>query len=131
MPPDPSELWSFLPIGYLLTVAVEIPVLLVGLSRRHSFRDRLFAGFWLTACTYPMVVLVLPYVVWKPFGRVVYLGVAETFAPLAECVLFWLAHRAGHYHQGKPSLNRGTLRDFAAIVAANLGSFLVGEIIPW
>jgi len=104
---------------------------LLGLSRCHSLGDRLFAGFWLTACTYPIVVLVLPYIVWKPFGRAAYLGVAETFAPLAECVFFWLAYRTRNYRRGKPAPDRGTARDFAAIVAANLGSFLVGEIILW
>lgn len=45
MPPDPAALWRFLPWGYLLTVALELPVLLVGLSPRHSQRDRLVAGF--------------------------------------------------------------------------------------
>jgi hypothetical protein len=121
MPPDATELWSFLPVGYLLTVAIEIPVLLVGLSRRHTFRDRLIAGLWLTACTYPIVVLVLPYIVWVPWGRVAYLAVAETFAPAAECLLFWFAYGSRHPHNG-----RATTRDFAAIIAANVTSFLFG-----
>ncbi len=126
MPFDPFELWSFFPVGYLLAVVIETPILLVGLSRRHSLRGRLCAGFWLTACTYPIVVLVLPYVVWRPFGRAIYLAVAETFAPAAECGLFWLAFRAE-----KAAVDRGTFRDFAAIVVANLASFLIGEALPW
>ena len=57
---SPFELWHFLVIGYLFTILIETPILLLGLSRRHSFKQKLFAGVWLTACTYPIVVLVLP-----------------------------------------------------------------------
>ena len=69
-------------VGFVLTITVETAVLLALLSRRHSVRARLFAGVWLTACTYPVVWLVLP-----PLfeTRSVYLLVAETFAPVAEC----------------------------------------------
>ena len=77
MPLEPHEAWRFLLIGYLFTVAIETPVLLVGLSKGHRLRDRLLAGIWLNACSYPIVVLVFPYVVWAPFGRVAYLAVAE------------------------------------------------------
>ena len=52
------ELWRFLPFGYLLTIAIETPILLFGLSPHHPKRRRLLAGVWLTACTYPIVVLV-------------------------------------------------------------------------
>ncbi len=124
MPPTPHEAWQFLPIGYLLTIAIEIPVLLFGLSRRHPTSHRLLAGVWLTACTYPVVALVLPYVVWQSYGRVAYLAVAETFAPLAECGLFYLV-----YVSAKPSSRLATLRDFTAIIAANLASFVAGEFI--
>ena len=124
MPLQPDETLQFLLIGYLLTVAIEIPVLLVGLSTRHPLRDRLVAGLWLTACTYPIVVLVLPYVVWVPLGRFVYLLAAETFAPLAECGLFWLV-----YGNRSDRFRRGMFRDFAAIVAANLASFILGNFL--
>ena len=107
--------------GYLVTVLVETAVLLPGLSRRHRPRDRLFAGVWLTACTYPVVWLVLP-----PLfaDRWAYLLVAETFAPAAECVLFWLA-----FVRGRPADRPATLRDMAAVTAANLCSFGVGEAL--
>ena len=124
MPPDPHEVWTFLPIGYLLTVAIEVPVLLVGLSRRHPLRDRLVAGLWLTACTYPLVVLVFPYVIWDPFGRPVYLALAETFAPLAECVLFWVV-----YGRREEWFRWGMVRDFLVIIAANAASFILGECL--
>ncbi|MEK6337614.1 MAG: hypothetical protein AABM67_22060 [Acidobacteriota bacterium] len=117
-----SDLWRFFIPGYLLTILIETPILLVGLSARHSIRRRLFAGVWLTACTYPIVVLVLPLVFSS--SRTIYLIVAETFAPLAECALFWLAY--GEAEQlGKESM----WRDFGAIVVANLASFLGGEVL--
>lgn len=119
----PPELWRFLPLGYFFSILVETPVLLVGLSRRHSFRQKLLAGLWLTACTYPIVTLVLP-LIFMNSSRTMYLLVAETFAPVAECVLFWLAF-------GKAEeVGRGPMwRDFAAIVVANLASFSGGEIL--
>lgn len=117
-----SYLWLFLPIGYLFTIAIETPVLLVGLSPRHTLRRRLFAGFWLTACTYPVVVLVLP-PLFEQSSRASYLAVAETFAPIAECALFWLAFG------DRSELGRRSMwRDFAAITVANLASFAAGEI---
>ena len=124
--PSPGELWAFLPWGYLLTIALETPVLLVGLSRRHALRDRLLAGIWLTACTYPVVVLVLPILLGQ-FSRGVYLLVAETFAPAAECALFWAGFGSREL-RWQPSM----WRDFAAIVAANLVSFLLGGwLVDW
>lgn len=70
--------WMFLPIGYVLSVLVECPVLLFGLSPRHSLAVKLFASFWLTACTYPIVILVMPVVVPDRY----YLLVAEILPPL-------------------------------------------------
>ena len=120
---SPSELWRFLPIGYLFSILIETPVLLVGLSRRHSIKRRLFAGVWLTACTYPIVVLVL-YPLLVTESRTGYLIVAETFAPVAECILFWLAY-GDRSEVGKRSM----WQDFATIVVANLASFLGGEVL--
>ena len=120
---SPYELWHFLPFGYLLTILIETPILIVGLSARHSFKRKLLAGIWLTGCTYPIVTLVLP-LLFSPDERTVYLVVAETFAPVAECVLFWLAF--GQQDEvGKPSM----WRDFAAIIVANLASFGLGEVM--
>jgi hypothetical protein len=119
----PADLWLFLPLGYLLSVAVETPVLLAGLSRRLSFGQKLFAGLWLTACTYPVVVLVLPRL-FSTLPRSTYLLAAETFAPVAECLLFWLAFRA------RAGAGGGELaRNFAVIVLANLLSFGAGEAL--
>ena len=120
---SPDELWRFLPLGYLLTILIETPILCVGLSRRHPLRRKLFAGVWLTACTYPIVTLVLP-LLFAPERRGLYLVVAETFAPVAECALFWLAFGTNE-ELGKVSM----WRDFTAIIVANLASFGIGEVI--
>jgi hypothetical protein len=107
--------------GYLLTVAVETTVLVACLSPRHSIRVRLFAGVWLTACTYPVVWLVLPGLFER---RWLFLLVAETFAPAAECAIFWWA-----FVRGLPPDRRATVRDLAAITLANLCSFGLGEVV--
>lgn len=117
------QLWWFLPVGYLLTVAVETPVLLLGLSARHPAPRKFLSGLWLTACTYPVVVLVLP-LLFQSSSRFAYLVMAETFAPVAECALFWAAFGE------RDELGRASMwRDFAAITAANLASFALGELL--
>jgi len=70
-----------------------------------------------------IVTLVLPLLLANQ-SRATFLLVAETFAPVMECVLFWLAF-------GTPAERgrRSMWRDFAAIVVANLASFLVGELL--
>jgi hypothetical protein len=110
-------------VGYMLTVAIELPTLLIGLSRRHSIVHRIFAGFWLTACTYPILWLVLPEFIDPATNRPLYLTVGETFVPIAECVLFWLA-----FGRTQPRSRAATVRDCAAIVIANLLSFGLGEV---
>ena len=120
---SPHELWRFFPLGYLLSILIETPVLLIGLSSRHSFKRKLFAGVWLTACTYPIVVLVMP-LLFERTSRAIYLTAAETFAPVAECVLFWLA-----YGKLEEVGKRSMWQDFATIVIANLASFVGGEIL--
>jgi hypothetical protein len=62
-------------------------------------------------------VLVLP-LVFVNQSRTVFISVAETFAPVAECLLFWLAF-------GKET----RWRDFGVIVVANLASFLLGTLV--
>jgi hypothetical protein len=127
MPPDPpqiypiEDLWYFLPFGYILTVLIEIPILLFGLSSKLSTTEKVLSGVWLTACTYPIVVIVLPTLFYGE-ARWQYLAVAETFAPVAECLLFMLAfHSRGI--KWIPSL--------VAIVMANLASFGAGEVLNY
>lgn len=120
-----DRLWLFLPVGYLVTILIETPVLLFGLPSKLSLKQKLSCGIWLTACTYPIVILVLPALL-MDYSRNLYLVVAETFAPAGECLFFWLAFR------GSGLLEKSDwLRAFAAIVAANLLSFGIGEIINY
>src|ERR1043165_2675270 len=118
MPDTPiSALWIFLPFGFFVTILVETPVLLFGLPQKVSIKQRLLCGVWLSACTYPIVVLVLPMMM-ADYSRLQYLWVAETFAPIAECLLFWLAFRS------RIPLNSVEWAiSFLTIVAANLASF--------
>jgi hypothetical protein len=116
------ELWRFLPLGYLLTILIETPILVLGLSPRHSRARKLLAGVWLTACTYPIITLVLPLLL-SDSSRTAYLVIAEIFAPVGECMLFWLAF-GSRSEVGRPSM----WRDFLTIVVANLASFFAGEI---
>ncbi|MEO7538929.1 MAG: hypothetical protein ABIV21_02800 [Pyrinomonadaceae bacterium] len=118
-----SELWAFLPLGYLVTILIETPVLLFALPTRIPVRQRLWCGAWLTACTYPIVVLVLP-AIFLGQSRALYLLVAEVFAPVAECLLFWFAFR------GRERIKTNDwVRCYIAVVIANLASFGLGEVL--
>jgi hypothetical protein len=124
---DAVGLWAWLPFGYAVTVALETPVLWFGLDRRHPPLRRLACGLWLTACTYPVVILVWPAVFSPESQRGLYLLAAETFAPAAECALLLAAFGW-----------RTWPRDCAAVTLANLLSFGVGEVVfgrlgwaPW
>jgi hypothetical protein len=114
-----EELWAFLPRGYLVTIVIEIPILMFGLSSGHPQSRRLIAGCWLTACTYPIVILVLPWIIGTRWGHTAYLVVAETFAPAAECILFRAAFAI-------PTSRTAAIRDMVTIVAANVASFVIG-----
>ena len=115
----PQQPWEFFPRGYLVTVAIETPVLLIGLSRPHSWRRRVAAGIWLNACSYPVVTLAMPVLIGVvPWWR--YLLVAEIFAPVCECTLFALA-----FHTKEMS-RADRVRDLITITLANLASFLTG-----
>jgi hypothetical protein len=70
-----------------------------------------------------VVVLVLP-ILFASRSRALYLLVAEIFAPVAECALFWLVFR--EKLEGSLKTN---WRNFAAITIANLLSFGGGELL--
>jgi hypothetical protein len=118
---EPGAAWRFLAIGYVLTVLIELPILLAALSPRHRWPRRVTAGLWLTGCTYPVVVLVFPYLIRSQWMCVL---VSETFAPLAEWGLFILA-----FPEPAPRSRADGLRDGIAIIGANLASFGIGEIL--
>ena len=109
--------------GYALSVVVETPVLMVGLSALHPIRRRFLSGLWLTACTYPFVVMVIPRFIDPCSHGILYKSVTETIVPIAECTLFYLVYRS------RTSWTRATLiRDMLVIAIANLTSFGVGEL---
>jgi len=120
-----NRYWLFLPVGYLTTILIETPILIFGLSPKLSLKQKLLCGIWLTACTYPIVVLVLP-AIFQDYSRNLYLAVAETFAPVGECFFFWLVFRK----QGLLATN-DWIRSLIAIILANLASFGIGEIINY
>lgn len=112
-------------LGYLLTISMETPILFFGLANRYSLKQKLFAGAFLTACSYPFVAVFFP-MIWDPYENYnTYIVVSEIFAPLSECVIFaWLFQRR------KPGLTlKQRMFDFAAIIAANLFSYLFGEFL--
>lgn len=119
MRPESMGPGIFLIVGYVATVAIEGPILWYGLSASHSKIARLTAAFWLTACTYPIVVLVVPSIDLSQ-SRGGYLLVAESFAVLGECLLFTVLFPV-------ESL-RSRLRDVSVVAIANLTSFLLGEL---
>lgn len=110
----PASAWFELARAYLITVLVEGVVLWFGLAAAHSRARRCGAALWLSACTLPVVHFVFPGVgppiVWVPL--------AEVFAPVAECALFFTVVA--------PQARQSRLRDGVTIVVANLASFLVG-----
>ena len=122
---SPDYLWYFLPIGYLTTILIETFVLFFLLSPKLSFKQKILCGIWLTACTYPIVVLVLPPLLME-YSRTLYLIVAETFAPLGECFFFWLVFRNNEEFE-----QNDWIRCFVAIIVANLASFGIGEILNY
>lgn len=120
----PLYITVFWTVCWVATIVIETAVLAVLLSPRHGWRVWLFAGVWLSACTLPVVWLALPDAMSMTLGRLAIVAVAEVFAPLAECGLFWWA-----FIRPRPPDRRATLRDMVAIVAANLTSFATGEAV--
>ncbi len=119
-----SELLYSMLRSYVFTILLETAVLLLTLSAVHGIGRRLFAGVWLTACTYPLLWLVLPKFIDPDTQRALYLTVGESLVPVAECALFWLAF------QRRRAYSSAILwRDWTAIILANLVSFGVGELV--
>lgn len=111
-------------VCWVATIVIETAVLAVLLSPRHGWRVRLFAGVWLSACTLPVVWLALPDALPVTLSRAAVVAVAEVFALLTECGLFWWA-----FIRPLPPDRQATIRDLVAIVVANLASFATGEAV--
>lgn len=115
-------------VGYTLTVAIEIPILFALLSPSHSRKSKLIAGFFLTACSYPLVVFVMPRIFNPLVEGLLYKSVTETIVPIVECAVFWLLFTRRQKILAAIS-KRMLVRDFAAITLANLCSFGLGEVL--
>jgi hypothetical protein len=111
-------------IGYGLTVVVETVVLIIGLSKRNSLAIRVFAGAWLTACSYPAVNVIIPIWFKSTDLYLVEVATSETFAAVAECALFWAAFS----RYGEPE-RRSMRQDLTTITLANIASFGFGELL--
>lgn len=111
--------------GYFLTVCLETPVLLLGLQRKYTLKQKIAAGFLLTACSYPFVCFLIPAMISPYTDRTLYLIVAETFAPVSECLVYWLW--LGRWKSNFS--DRRLWLDFAVIILANLVSFSMGELL--
>ncbi len=109
---------------WTLTVLLEGIVLWFALSPVHAPRVRVLAAVWLSSCTLPLVQFVFPLLELVGWPRSAWVGLAEIFAPLAECLLFGLL-----IARPSPGGQRASWRDYGAIVAANLVSFAVGEAL--
>lgn len=111
---DAAALWQWLPVGYLFTIAIEAPILIVGLRPSlPAVRTRIAAACWLTGVTYPVVVVVLPLLLWPVASYATYVASAESFAVVTECVLYRLVWR-------------GSRHDLAIVALANVVSAAVG-----
>jgi hypothetical protein len=108
-----------------VTTTAETLVLLVGLSKLHSLIQKICAGLWLNACSYPAVTLWLPAYLVTSGSRLSYVIGAEGLAVGMELILF-----LGVFG-GPPGVATGAsrARDCYAIIAANACSFVVGEVL--
>jgi len=129
---DPGFIVFALCVGYTLGVMLETPVLALGLSACHSLKSRVQAGLLLTLCTYPFVIVVMPRLINPDLHKALYLAVTETLVPIAECAVFWFVFHRKLMANASTALKQSVIiRDFAVIIAANLFSFGVGELIAY
>ena len=73
----------------------------------------------MTACTYPIVVLVIPQLISMQTNYVTYLLVAEAVAHIGECALFYIAFQP----------LKQPLRDMLVVFGANLASCFAGLLL--
>ncbi|MBZ0188331.1 MAG: hypothetical protein K8F91_18925, partial [Candidatus Obscuribacterales bacterium] len=66
---------------------------------------------------FPMLIIPLT-------GQFTYILIAESFAPIFECFLFWLV-----YYKFKGADKSGLLRDMSTIVIANFFSYGMGLVL--
>lgn len=106
-------------IALLLTLAIEIPIVAVGLARWYRVPAALgvpIAGV-ASLLTHPVVWFVLPGLLTPTIGGPGSLLVAEGFAWLVETAIFWLATR------------RDPVGLLLLSLVANVASFTVGGLL--
>ncbi len=106
-------------VGYILSLVVELPVLILALSASYKLIEKVLAGLWLTACTYPAVSWLFSGFIQEP---VLLTFVREAYAAFGEAFLFWLAFVK---LAGRTCLRR----DILVVILANVLSFLFGELL--
>jgi len=79
-------------VAMVLMTACMALIFALGLSRRHSVKSRIAAAAWLSSCTVPVVLLVIPHflpVIWHWLGA--WSDIASLLVlDVAACLLFWL-----------------------------------------
>lgn len=116
LPDSPTIAYA---IALLLTLAIEIPIVAVGLARWYRVPTALGVPIAAVASllTHPVVWFVLPGPLTPAIGEPGYLLVAEGFAWLLEAAIFWLATR------------RDPVGLLLLSLIANLASFMAGGLL--
>jgi hypothetical protein len=119
--------WRVLLLGYCLFVAIELPIFLLALSARNDRRQRIFSALWLTACSFPLVILVMPafidmFVPKDWHGPVNTMQIA-LITPIVECLLFWMLTRPLDEPNSPQVSQAEWIHDLFVIVFANVLSF--------
>jgi hypothetical protein len=86
---------------FILRSHIETPILLVGLSPKVSFKQKLWCGAWLNACTYPNRDTGIT----GDLFRTIPSSLSHRrrdIAPVGECLLFWTRiQRQGYFRNGR------------------------------
>lgn len=123
----PSLIGTCALLGFIwvVMVLVQTPVLALGLSRPHTWEVRLLAGGWLSACTVPLLMLVVPYLPeqgWSlAWGLVEFrttvcqpqVAAGGCLAAVAQATLFYFA-----FDRDEPLASLHVTQDLAAVLVA-------------
>lgn len=106
----------------LFTVVLESLVLFLCLTPDIQPRQRLIAGLSLSLITFPFVNILFPMLL-SPFeNKIVFYVIAEMFACLTECLLFWF------FFNRSKTKDKQFFSNIIAIVFANFFSFSLYEL---
>lgn len=115
------ELIVQLSLGFVLFIGIESSILIACLRKQYAKTQLIFAGVWLTFCTYPVINLLLATLLGHtPF----YYAISALMAPLVEFILFWIA-----FESDRRFFDARLLHALFAIATANIASFTCGLIL--